>query len=167
MTRLSRSIEIMADECLSLAAQLAHNAEEIAKRAHDDTEGISSPVNERRNSHYADDGSIPGPTPAKAIGSRTDQVLEDTKRLLAHLKVAVASLRAAKALAGTILPLDPLSRQMAEKRVVSGDYCANAACGRFVHATREDRLRAGRCSACYSYRLRTGNDRRDVGSIKT
>jgi len=163
---LEKTIERIATDLLALAAQLAQNAERIAKRAHDDLAGLSSPSLERSAPQHADDGTSPGPTPVKALSNKKDPVKEATTSLLTQMRIALTALRQARALAAQLLPLDPAILNMAAKQLKSGAYCVNKDCGRYVEGTRDDRIRSGRCSACFQYRLRTGNDR-DTGITKT
>lgn len=74
---------------------------------------------------------------------------------------AMTALQRAQAIArNTVPPSDPEERKRWQKRMTESlglPACVN--CERIIARTPKDPVRAGRCSACYEYRRRTGEDR--------
>jgi hypothetical protein len=100
----------------------------------------------------ADDGSQSGPTPRAALGR--DVISTAARDFARHLDHAARSAETAARIAATLLAIDPdLAQALVDQAPVdrSGN-CAN--CGTYVANTPADRIRAGRCDACYRYRRR-------------
>lgn len=94
------------------------------------------------------------------IGRRADAI----RNLLASITSSIEGLERNAALAVTIVDeLRAISATEARQLIENDSdvqHCINKNCGALVTGTRDDRLRAGRCEPCYTYRLRHNGDDR-------
>lgn len=107
---------------------------------------------EHHDQSYAEDGSLPGPTPGQALKSdeaaQLVAIYESGLRLLRDgvFKVAYAGSKA--------LSLEHEEAQELARKERGGADCEK--CGEWVAQTPSDRLRGGLCMACYQAQRREG-----------
>lgn len=130
---------------------------EAVKRAHRDSDGAIA--------SGATDISVSGSriqdraTAEKAIANidNPDRVRDQATRLADSLYAASSWSSVANSAVKQLVALDP---KKARLLVDDGPKtCANRFCGEDVWGTPADRLRAGRCTPCYMYRLRNDEER--------
>lgn len=156
----TRELARWAAEIRDHSVWFAENCNTLSIRANSDLDdGLTGIRYDRqRSSRYADDGSIPGPTPAWTLARRDDETERLSAEMIGRMQAAVHELGRAREAAVALLPL---AHAEAEKLASRGDLeagtysaqCANVHCGVLVAGTPNDRLRAGRCEPCYRYRL--------------
>ena len=110
---------------------------------------------------YAEDGSNNGIVPNLAI-DWDDPDAADMKTVILGVVRAGDLLDQVTRALGRLSKLDPeRARWLSERTDVrAGAACAN--CGRWVEGTPQDRIRSGRCQACYRFRVRNGRERPKV-----
>lgn len=84
--------------------------------------------------------------------------IEDAIGRWSRAQNAVLMVMDAKAAAQAALQ-DEIRDQPGQLARPNAVHCANPRCGRVVENTAADRVRSGRCFACWKYRHRTGNER--------
>lgn len=114
-----------------------------------DEEGVPCDVNDRsvgeRVANAVDKGKV------DTVADRARELLDDLDACNRHAHAAIAAVNFLRA-------LDPEhARKLAESLVGAIASCYN--CGRLVAGTRDDRLRAGRCDACFKFRQRNHKER--------
>lgn len=162
MTRLdprrARDLERITVPLNTLTIILGRHSTTIATNLTAWTPGPASSTLDSGRAPIADDGSQAGPTPRAALGH--DPISTAARDFARHLDHAARSAEAAARIARTFLAIDPeLAKALADQAPVdrSGN-CVN--CGCYVANTPQDRIRSGRCEACYKWRTRhEGQDR--------
>jgi len=156
MTRLdprrARDLERITLPLNRLTIILGRHSTTIATNLADWMPGPASSTLDSGRAPIADDGSQSGPTPRAALGR--DVISTAARDFARHLDHAARSAETAARIAATLLAIDPdLAQALVDQAPVdrSGN-CAN--CGTYVANTPADRIRAGRCDACYRYRRR-------------
>lgn len=135
-----------AIEDLTAARKYATDALMRANR--DADEGITGGGQERVST-----STISDPTAGHAF--RVDDVRRNAQRLIAAAAVAQRLATEARRCAGALLPINAEKAQALASEIQGGPaICANPACQATVWRTANDRLRKGRCTACYLYRER-------------
>lgn len=139
---------------------LDKHAQTISRRANDDADtGFGSGHNGGRST------GVNRPVERKALTRTVDDVRTQAARLRTCLEHAARELRIAQQAGSSLLALpDVEAHNLATQDELNDDgtmsaECANPACGVLVARTPNDRLRSGRCDACYRYRRRTGDER--------
>ena len=162
----AKDIRRLAERASASLLEVAKNAELIATRLHRD-QGNGFPQKSGDGGGRAaanDDGSVSGPTPA--LAQRTDAIESLANRMMRALvaaeveaRTAVVNARAACGLAHSV------AQELSEAETPKGARCVN--CDEWVPGVGEHRIKAGRCPACYVYRLRhEGEDRRIEASTE-
>jgi hypothetical protein len=152
------------------AAELRERSVTVIQRAcRDLDDGTGRRVDERvAGGRYDEDGSAPGRVPAMVLARfrdgawHGDPVETAVRDLVSGVMAARAALLGALDAAGRLRGMGAeeaagFAERVRELQGRASGYCAN--CGRWVSGTDEDRLRAGRCEACYRFRQRHGADR--------
>jgi hypothetical protein len=155
-----RQLARLAADIETSAIWLKKNAQTIARRAHNDTDGgFGSGAGTGRSS------GPNKPTERKALSQARDEVAIAARRLNHALEIAAHELRIAQAVGSSLLALpETEAHALATFDEIADDQkrsveCANPVCGALVARTPNDRLRSGRCEPCYRYRRRTGLER--------
>jgi hypothetical protein len=110
---------------------------------------------------YAEDGSNNGIVPNLAIDWDDPDAADMKTVILGVVRAGDVMEQVARAM-GRLSQLDPERAKWLSERtdVHSGAACTN--CGRWVEGTPQDRIRSGRCQACYRFRVRNGRERPKV-----
>jgi hypothetical protein len=120
--------------------------------------GPASPSLDTGRTPIADDGSTPGPTPHQA--TTRDPINIAARELARHLEHAARSAETAGRIARSLLAIHPELAALLADRTPADRSGSCAVCSTYVANTPNDRIRAGRCTACYRWRLRHhGQDR--------
>ena len=120
--------------------------------------GPASPNLDPGRTPIADDGSTPGPTPHQA--TTRDPINLAARELARHLEHAARSAETAGRIARSLLAIHPELAALLADQTPADRSGSCAVCGTYVANTPTDRLRSGRCDACYRWRLRHhGQDR--------
>ncbi len=157
----AKDIRRLAERASASLLEVAKNAELIATRLHrDQGNGFPQKTSDGGGGRASvnEDGSVSGPTPA--LAQRTDAIESLANRMMKALvaaeveaRTAVVNARAACGLAHSV------AQELSEAESPKGARCVN--CDEWVPGVGEYRIKAGRCPACYVYRLRhEGVDRR-------
>lgn len=170
MTKLKekRVAEILA-EIKARVEGMERDCPEFCRRANDDMDSGISGVS------YAGGGSRRS-GPADPVGERAGRFDRPGTQAQDFHKALLAAYSAVKwldAKAWALMPMpEDLAKAMTKAEAGSeltgavdlseqtrSATCANLACKALVSRSKNDRLREGRCQACYAYRRRTGMER--------
>lgn len=154
--RATLRIQRHTREATDILQRIADTAPQIVERYLDDRDERRPQRGDTHTQRTADDGTNPGPVPQLALADRPDSI----QLAWQHLNHALADIRRAsqraRLAAAMLLPLDAdIANELARKTSpTTADTCIH--CGTVVLQNRDDRLRAGRCSACYWWWYRHG-----------
>lgn len=159
-------LERIGKDLGNFGAFLLENARDIAYRANTDADdGIRaiSYDGQRSGSGHSD------PVASRVAKDRWDPVQRAEDRFVSRLRELAVWAKEAERQGRGYLALSLKQANAILKGGTIGDsdddedrvtpFCANPACGRDVANTPNDRLRAGRCTPCYVYRLRNEVER--------
>ena len=156
----SSDIKRLAEQASKNLLEVANNAQKIATRLHrDQSNGFPQRSGDGGGRAAPnDDGSVSGPTPAMAQQADAIEIL--ASRMMKALVAAEVEARTAVVCARAAWGLShEVAQQLSEAETPKGARCVN--CDEWVPGVGEHRIKAGRCPACYIYRLRhEGFDRR-------
>ena len=141
-------------------AWLEEHAERVWRRAESDSDVGLRARGDGRASSADPDGASNGPTPRIALArlDRTDDVALALNGLLNGLALLSPQVLSLRRHAAFLLGLSPEDARKLSEPVDRGKGCDH--CGRWIANTPADRIRAGRCGACYEYRrTHQGQDR--------
>lgn len=153
---LQRSIQVSID----YLTEIMKSVERISTRLHrDQSDGFPPKTSDSQSGgrDYNRDGSISGPTPALAFCE--DPVMTLTNKMIKGLNAIEVEARTVAVVSRAICGLDHATAQrLNEAETPNGSNCVN--CDEWLPGTGYHRAKAGRCPACYMYRLRhDGKDR--------
>jgi hypothetical protein len=171
LARNATAIGAMGDRSGLHASFIKLNAERIALRYNTDVDDSPGGIAYDAKSRCTGPST---PTEAKALAGTKDEVERLGRSMVQAMSAAAKHLAAAEKLmamaesaAARLLPISDKAAQALladevqheEGDTTKGSVCANLACRALVARTPNDRLREGRCRACYVYRKRTGHER--------
>jgi hypothetical protein len=156
MTRLdprrARDLERALTPLTNLTTFITTNGTTIATNLTAWIPGPASASYDGTRAPIGDDGTNNGTVPRQAL--RTDPIAHAALELARQLDHAARAAEHAQRIARSLLTIDPeLAQALADQAPVDRSAsCTN--CGTYVANTPADRIRAGRCDACYRYRRR-------------
>lgn len=162
MTRLdprrARDLERALTPLANLTAFIGTNSTTLADNLTAWVPGPASASYDGGRAPIGDDGANNGTVPRLAL--RNDPISYAARELARQLEHAAQAAEHAQRIARSLLAIDPeTAAQLADRTPADrSGTCTN--CGTYVANTPQDRIRAGRCDACYRYRRRhEGMDR--------
>ena len=177
----SRDVRTQLDWLKAALTELAKVSADVVRRAAlDAPDGMAGGGERVNGGRYLEDGSVPGPIPSivlgryragRFVGGRWvpgewagDPVEQAMSRFVGGIAGARAAIEQAVEAAAYLAGVTPEEARELLELIGRGGrqagYCVNRNCGRWVAGTVVDRMRAGRCEACYRWRLRhDGEDR--------
>lgn len=157
--RRVRDLERALAPLTTLTVYVGRHSDTIASNLATWLPGPQSSTGNGGRAPISDDGSNNGPVPRLASGH--DPITMASRDLARHLEHAARSAEAAYLLARSLMAIDSDTAAMLADRAPVDRSASCVNCGTWVANTPQDRLRAGRCEACYRWRLRhQGADRR-------